>query len=141
MYKDRSQVKEGYFASTDIFFKISDLEQYKSLWMGLSGLENVAVESVQYDHSRRIEFQNETRQKALLVAREKAAALAATLGAKSGEPLKIAQDSSLQEYFSASRYSNSISMSEDDLNKSESIAPGKIPIRMTMGATFRLKSE
>ena len=41
--------------------------------LGLAAIPDVSVEGVTYDHSKRIEFQNETRRKALLKAKEKAA--------------------------------------------------------------------
>ena len=137
-YRFSSRVKNGYFASTDIFFKLHDFEKYKSLWMGISQIEYVTVNSVSYDHSKRIEFQNETRKKALLAAKEKAIALAETLGSQIGEPLLIEEDTSMQDYPSIRTFGNSISMDEDDLIKGEGIAPGMIPIKMRMKTVFRL---
>ena len=135
--KTFTSVKEGYFASTDIFFKIHDFEKYNSLWIGLSQFEFVTVNNVSYDHSKRIDFQNETRKKALLIAKEKAVALAETLGSQIGEPLLIEDDGS-NDYISIRTYSNSISRSEYDSYKGDGIAPGMIPIRMRIKVAFRL---
>lgn len=139
-YRSNSRVKEGYFASTNIFFKITDFQQYRPLWFGLSRFESVTVDGVYYDHSKRIDFQNETRKEALLAAKEKAIVLAETLGSRIGEPLLIEEDASLQEYLRNSRYSNVLSRSENDLNAGEGIAPGTIPIKMKMKLVFRLIS-
>ena len=55
-YKGREQVKDGFFASTDISFKVKDLAKYTKLWIGLSRLPHVALKGVYYDHSQRIEY-------------------------------------------------------------------------------------
>lgn len=141
VYRDRSQVKEGYFASTQISFKITDFQKYKPLWMGLSQIENVTVGGVNYAHSNIIDFQNETRKQALLVAKEKAVALAETLGSKIGEPLLIEEDASSQGYRASPNYWNTVSIDGVALpgsDKGEGIAPGTIPIRMKMKLVFRL---
>jgi len=83
-YRASSRVREGYIASTQLSFKTTDLELYTQLWLGLAEMPVVRVESVTYDHTRRIEFQNQTRAKAIQVAKDKAAASAKTLGAKVG---------------------------------------------------------
>lgn len=137
--KNKSRIQEGYFASTEIFFKIKDLKKYKSLWVTLSKIDHVTVEGVYYDHSNRIEYQDETRKKALLAARSKAIALSEALGSEIGEPLLIEEDTSIQDYARRSLCSNSISfVNESDFDAIESIAPGKIPIRIRMKLSFRL---
>lgn len=136
-YKNESRVKEGYFASTNISFKIEDFHQYEPLWIGLARISHVSVDEIYYDHSKEIDYQNETRQKALLVAREKAITLARTLGSRIGEPLLIEEDIPPQDFLSRSRYSN-IVMQENDSSKEEGIAPGKITIRMRIKTAFRL---
>ena len=71
-YKNNSRVREGYFASTLISFTLTAFEKYQNLWSGLANIKNVSIQNVNYDHSKRIEFQNKTRLKALLAAKEKA---------------------------------------------------------------------
>ena len=78
-YRNSSRVREGYFASTAVAFRTPNLNTYKTLWLGLAAIPDVSVEGVTYDHSKCIEFQNETRRKALRKAKEKAADLAKTL--------------------------------------------------------------
>jgi uncharacterized protein YggE len=139
-YRFGSQVKEGYFASTIMRFHTSELEKYKPLWIGLADIPGVSVDNVSYDHSKRIEFQNETRQKALLLAKEKATDLAKTLGSEIREPLLIEEDLSVSEGWQEINGSmrNSISSSDEGANPKADMAPGKIPITIRVKVSFRL---
>lgn len=133
--KDDSLVKEGYFGSTGIIFKVEDFRKYNVLWMGLSKIANVSVGGVYYNHSKRIAYQNETRKNALLAAKEKAAALAEALGSSIGEPLLIEEEDGDSSRLSAV---NSFREIESGSEMPEGIAPGKIPIRVRVKVAFRL---
>jgi len=144
-YKNNSWVQEGYFASTDITFKLDDFEQYKALWMGLSGIPNVSVRTVQYDHSRRIEYQNDTRTKAVVAARDKARALAGALDSTIAEPLLIEEDLAGNEGWDREALLNNVrNVSFYEGNggtRDEQLAPGTIPIRVRVKVAFRLISH
>jgi uncharacterized protein YggE len=139
-YKGQSWVKEGYFASTRISFRTSDLATYKPLWLGLAEVSGVTVEGVYYDHSKRIAYQNETRRKALLAAKEKAADLAKTLGSEIAEPLLIEEDLSVSEDWlqTTSNISNRTALEQKEGAEREALAPGTIPIRTRVKVVFRL---
>ena len=96
VYRNNSRIKEGYKANTFISFTVEDLNIYDEIWMGLSKISGISVESISYDSSKRIETQNSTRKKALLNAKEKAEALADTISAKLGETLIIEEDLSTE---------------------------------------------
>jgi uncharacterized protein YggE len=91
---NRERVKVGYHASTSIGFTISDFDLYQKIWFGLAEIDGVSIESTQYAHSDRIRYQNESREKAVLAAREKAVNLAKTLGSQVREPQKNRRSSS-----------------------------------------------
>ncbi len=97
VYKNKTQVKEGYFASTGVSFTILEFEKYNRIWEELSKIQEVSVQNVFYDHIKRIEYQNETRIKAVLEAKNKAEALVKAVGSEIGEPLLIEEDLSLNE--------------------------------------------
>lgn len=137
-YKNNSRVKEGYYSSTDISFKLKDFNKYKDLWMSLAKISEVSVNGVYYDYSGRIEVQNETRQKALLAARDKAKALAETLGSTIGEPLLIEELFSYQDDVNKSRFSNVVNGYASESDVDNIVAPGQIPIRMQVKTSFRL---
>lgn len=139
-YRNDENVKIGYYASTDVTFTIADLNLYEKLWMGLSQIEGVSIQDVEYGHSDRIRFQNESRQKALLAAKEKAAALAGTLGSNLGEVLKI-EESAPQ--FRPMPYSNLISNESYDMGQAASmqvLEPGQITISTQVFVVFKLQN-
>ncbi|NOX58745.1 MAG: SIMPL domain-containing protein [Planctomycetes bacterium] len=134
-YRKNNRVKEGYYASTSITFDLDDFAKYKGLWFGLAQIQHVGIDSVSYDSSKRIMHQNETRKKALTVAREKAKALANALGSQIGEPLLIEEDMTSQSAYQF--YSNSLA-SDGDGTADANLAPGRIPIQMRVKVSFRL---
>ncbi len=141
-YKGREQIKDGYFASTDIAFKVEDLAKYTKLWIGLSRLPHVSLTGVHYDHSQRIELRNKTRKKALLAAKAKAEGLADAIGSRIGRPLSI-EESSGNFGLRTSNYnmSNSITGSASSSGDTVDLAPGLIPITMQVKVSFLLITE
>jgi uncharacterized protein YggE len=107
-------------------------------------MSHLSVNSVSYDHSKRVELQKETRKKALLAAKEKAGVMAETLDAKIGEVLAISEDmENGGGWNNRANLNNSvqaIAVASDGENGS-SIAPGTIPIRMRVLVTFRLLND
>jgi uncharacterized protein len=140
-YINNSRVKQGYFASTVVSFRTSELGTYKPLWMGLAEIPGVTVNNVAYDHSKRIEFQNETRQKALLAAKEKAETMAKALGSEIREPLAIEEDLSVSEGWGGSNWNRVVqsnTVADQGATPTADLAPGKIPITIRMKVSFRL---
>jgi uncharacterized protein YggE len=142
-YKESTgRIKEGYFAATQVSFKLTNFDLYNKLWFGLAKIPNVSVQGVFFDHTRRIDFQNETRQKAVVTARDKAAMLARALGATLGEALSVEEQNA--EVMPAARNNlimNSIAATADDSEQAQALAPGTIPITTRVQATFRLVSK
>jgi uncharacterized protein YggE len=95
------------------------------------------VRYVILDTSDRIKFQNEARTKAILAAREKATAIAETLGVKIGRPLSVEEDLSTEPYRNntSNIESNDLSMTGSAAG-SDQVAPGFIPITARMKAAF-----
>lgn len=137
-YKNGDRVQNGYFASTMISFKLTDFGLYNKLWLGLAKLPSVSVENVAYDHTKRIDYQNETRRKAVLAAREKADDLARALGSAIGEPLLIEEQVVENNWAANSAMNNLRQVSDEEAAGAEGIAPGRIPIRTRVRASFRL---
>ena len=141
MYLNHSQVKDGYFASTEIFFKIKDFKKYSPLWLGLSRLENVSVNDVYYGHLDRIKLQNETRKQALLAAKKKAIVIAETLDSRIGAPLVIEEVRVSQKVFNGGAVPNIVVVNEGGSDKQEGVALGKIPITMKVKISFKLITD
>lgn len=144
VYRAHSYVKEGYRATTSVSFKLADLTKYQEVWTRLAAINGLSVNGAAYDLSKRIELQKETRQKALLAAKEKAGLMAAALDSKIGDVLSVVED--LQATEGAARGGNFVannsvaqaSISAPDAENSLIIAPGTIPIRIRVIVTFNL---
>jgi len=136
---NRESVKVGYRASTNISFTISDFALYQKIWFGLAEIEGVSIQSTQYAHSDRIRYQNESREQAVLVAREKAVNLAKVLKSHVTEPLKIEEVAQ----HSAISYSNFASNSISDISQgttTSNLALGQISISTKVRIVFKLKN-
>jgi uncharacterized protein YggE len=135
VYRDRSRVKEGYFARTYVTFSMTDFSKYKKIWLELAEIDSVSVTNVSYDHTERISIQNKTRIKALQAAKEKARVLAESIGSSIAEPLLIEEEQTSLD----TRTLNVARFAEADGSQgTSSISPGLIPIRMRIKASFRL---
>ncbi len=142
-YVSNERVQEGYFASTDVQFTLADLTRYSSVWIGLSELKGVQVSNVSLESSERIKYQNEARTNAVLAAKEKAGAIAGILGTHIGQPLIVEEDLSVQDVYrgQASITSNVASWAGSPMERSQSVAPGSIPVRARVKAIFSLPKK
>ncbi len=135
--RDRDErVKEGYYATTSVSFEVKDLTKYQSIWQALSKKENIRVNYAEFDTSSRIKYQNETRNNALLAAKEKASSMAKILGAEIGEPLEI--NEVIYDDYRYNRSNCNLMFTDDTPGKST--LPGKITVKMSVSAAFRLIS-
>lgn len=140
-YTSGSWIKSGYYAKTDVSFKITDFELYKKLWLGLAGIQGVSVQNVSCDHSKRIDYRNETRRKALQAAKDKAGEMAKVLGAEIGEPLLVEEDLSVSEGWWGGQNLAMNSLRTVDNEKPEmleQLSLGTIPIKARVKVSFRL---
>jgi len=144
-YTSGSWVKSGYFAKTEISFKITNFDLYKKLWVGLAKISGVSVQSVAYDNSKRIDYRNETRQKALQAAKEKASAMSKVLGSEIGEPLLVEEDLSVSEGWqgnyavqAVNAINNLQAVENGNAREDTQLSLGTIPIRARVKVSFRL---
>jgi uncharacterized protein len=98
VYIRQEYVKDGYVASTDLTVTVCDLTKYIAVWKGVAAIDGASVNSIRFDHSKRIEFVNEARKKAVAVAKTKAAMLAEVYGAKIGAPVSITEEETPASY-------------------------------------------
>ena len=138
------RVTEGYAASTDVQFTLTDFANYATLWTGLSAIPGVQIRNVSMDHSERIKYQNEARTKAVLAARDKAKAIAETLGMQTGLPLAIEEDLAAVEAYrvvSTNIAANVASMAGLPGEVDPSVALGTIPIMARVKAVFSMSKK
>jgi len=115
------------------------LDLYEKLWFGLAQIDGVSIQNVEYGHSDRIRLQNESRQKALLAARDKAAQLANTLGAQLGGVLKIEEAASQVGPFPVARMASNVMYAQEAQAPAHVLEPGQIIISTQVHAVFKLR--
>ena len=135
-YRNSSRVKEGYFASTDIMFKLSEMDKYGYFWMKFSEVNDLSIGNVTYAISDNKRYDHELRKKALLAAKEKARGMAEILGAEIGEPLAIEEDiPAAVRPIAAARMLQAEGMAHGG---EQAVAPGKITLQDRVKVIFRL---
>ena len=101
----------------------------------------MSLTGVSYDNTRRIEFRNETRIKALRAAKSKAESLAEALGSKIGRPLSIVETSESYGVTSNFMTSNAMARAPNSASETTNLALGQIPINAQVKVTFLLITE
>lgn len=139
-YRKGTRVREGYFASTDVSFKLTALDDYNRLWMSLAEMAHVSLHRTRYELTDKNRHQDEVRKSALLSAKEKAASMAEILNVEIGEPLVIQED---WQGFKPVRESgmalkSMAAMDAPAVGSQNALAPGKIPVRARVKLTFRI---
>ncbi|MBN1577575.1 MAG: SIMPL domain-containing protein [Chitinispirillaceae bacterium] len=139
-YERGSRFKIGYYAKTYIMFSNKNMESYYDIWMGLSRIDNVKIDKIDYDYSKRTEIQNRTRKEALQKAMEKAESLAGTLGCHIGKVIDIYEDLSADEkYFMDGPYNIMLPESRSPKETTLLLSPDKITIKTRVKAIFELQ--
>lgn len=144
LYRNQSQIKEGYFALSNISFTITNLNKYKDIWIGLSKFSDIQIERILFDNTAKIDIQNEVRNMALIKAKEKAESMANTLSMALGKPVTIIEDQTInnnvrEKYLSNQLYTDNNMISQN--TSDEIIAPGKIKIAMRVKVEFELNTR
>ena len=139
VFRDSSDVMEGYFARTDVAFETESIDMYSSLWRQFASAPGVSVTHVGFDHSDRIGIRNEARNDALLAAKDKAASMAEVLGSTLGPPVSI------EEVPSDTRrqFSNSFALYSENPGQSGNsgdISLGQIAIQARVTVSFELRN-
>jgi len=88
-YSDGKREMTGYFASSDVAFKLKDLSKYYDLSDELAANQDIEVVSSGYNVSDYEKYSLEAYKKALKAAESKASFMCSTLGVKPGKVLQI----------------------------------------------------
>jgi uncharacterized protein YggE len=138
-YRDRGAIKDGYDATTQVSFTMRKFTDYREMWLGLSRLAGVMVDSISWDTTTRIEVQNSTRDEALKNARAKADQMATGLGSRIAAPLAIEEVLMEDPWTNPSANFNSSRVAPpSDGSSDEAVAPGAVPIRVRVKVSFQL---
>lgn len=132
----RQRVQKGYYAAAVLSFESPSLENYPSLWEGLSQLPSVSIEGVMFAVSNRIQILENTRIQALLAAKKKAEQLANTLETRIGQPLLIEEEASRRDDLRTSIAFSAQRRTAEAEN--QSLSPGTLSIQVRIKAVFHL---
>lgn len=135
IYRNGSRLKEGYFARTFVTFSMTDFTKYKKIWLGLAAINDVSVQNIDYDHTDRINIQNETRVRALHEAKSKAKILAESIGSSIAEPVLIEEEWAGDDVVMNNARAAAANF---EGQADSSVSPGLISIRTRVKASFRL---
>lgn len=138
VYRQGSQIRDGYIATSAITFKTIDLKKYESLWFGLAKINKVTIQNVVYELSDKTAYVNRIRSVALLDAKNKAESMAATLDSEVGEPLIIEEGFSGDSARFQGRSALKMEAMIDSSAQQSMSMPGLIPVRVVAKVTFRL---
>ncbi|WP_196139220.1 SIMPL domain-containing protein [Aliikangiella sp. G2MR2-5] len=134
-YRNNQWIKEGYFASSQINFKLEDLDKYKMLWNALALFPEVSMNGFSYAHSKMDDLKADLREKALINARDKARLMAKALDMSIGKPIVIEEVGASPVPFRAERMMSAAPQMKSDDN----ISPGTIDYSMSVNVVFSLQ--
>ena len=135
-YIGGQRIKKGYYAATVVSFESPSLENYPSLWKGLSQLPSVSIEGIMFDVSNRIQIQEDIPIQALLAAKKKAERLASALETRIGQPLLIEEEASRRDDVRAAIAFSAQRRAAESEN--QSLSPGTLSIQARIKAVFPL---
>jgi uncharacterized protein YggE len=136
-YRDSNRVKEGYYAATEVMFRLTEMDRYDDFWMKLSEYNHVGIKSVSFEISDETKYHAELRQRALLAAKEKAEQMAGVLDSGIGEPLVIEET----PFASGLQYESARMMATEDVamgGGQSAVAPGRITLEAQVTVVYRL---
>ena len=131
VYRNNSRVKEGYIASTTVYFELSDFTKYEAIWQALSKIREVSVDWVNYDYSKKNEARNQVQIEALQNAKQKAMSMASAMGQELGEVLIIQELAGGGVQHPASRRTFAEAAMVDQASAS-SVSPGSLTIETSV---------
>jgi uncharacterized protein len=127
----------AYEVSQSTTITLKDISKYDSLISKLLKAGANRIDGVYFGVRETRKYRDEARSKAILAAKEKAAAMAAELGQTLGKPWEISEESGWNSYqYMANNVSRDKSVSAED---ESTVAPGEITIRASVKVSFQLE--
>jgi uncharacterized protein YggE len=129
----------NYMASNTMSVKLRDLKKYENVMNGLLETGINGIDHIQFGSSKEEQLMAESRQKAMLQAKEKAQQYAGALGQTIGRAVSISEPSS--NNFPQPRYKAAVMMdSEGGVSGDQyTLAPGEMLLKTTVNVRFLLQ--
>jgi uncharacterized protein YggE len=138
------KIFKGYEVSTTVIVRLTKIAQFEDFFSEALKTGVTEISKVKFETSKLRENKDKARDMALRAAKEKAAAMAASVGQTIGKAIKISEVSENQNYDNASLASNAVgyaNTSSVTVSSSESLAtfsPGTIKISAQVTVSFVL---
>lgn len=136
--KDNNNVKDGFVASTQIAFELTEIDKYHEVWLLLSNIKGLRIHNSSWgiEASHQLNLMAKARTLALNNAKEKAIKMANDLSMDILNPLKISDTSTASPYRSHER----MSFASDAMtaHSSASHATGTIKVNVSVNVTFEM---
>jgi uncharacterized protein len=139
-----TKIFKGYEVSKTVIVRLKDISRFEEFFSEVLKTGITEVNSVRFETSKLRENKDQARDMAMKAAREKAVAMAASIGQNVGKALKITEGTVANQNYSANYSANSMSNSTSvslSANFSQSLAtfaPGAIKVEAHVTVSFQL---
>ena len=136
------KVFKGYEVSKTIVVRLRDISKFEDFFNETLKTGLTEVDSVKFETSKLREVKDQARDMAMKAAKEKATAMAFSIGQTIGKAIKITEGTVSNQYFSSNISSNSnITLQRTALTVTENLAtfsPGTIKVEADVTVSFLL---
>lgn len=131
----------GYWVRKDLVFTLRDVARAEGLLSELLDYGVWSINSISFRSSQMRKYRDQARDMAMKAAREKAAALAGSVGQKIGKAYSIEEEVPSRSYASQNSMSNSVSTVESETSSASegTLALGLIKISARVTVKFELE--
>ena len=139
-WTDGRQILRGYQVSQQLSVKIRDLDKVGDILGKVGELGANQVNGVTFDVDDKTDIQKQSRDKAIADAKEKAQALAKSLGMKLGKVVSFSEDSgSYPTPIMYNSYDKVMAVGQSAATPSPSVESGSLDVSKTVSITFELE--
>lgn len=133
-----TKVFRGYEVSKTVVVKLTDISRFEEFFAEVLKTGVTEVNSVKFETSRLRENKDKARDLAMRAAREKAVAMAASVGQTIGKALRITEGNVVSPSYSPNVTSNAMSVGGSFSEGVATFAPGAIKVEAQVTVTFLL---
>jgi uncharacterized protein YggE len=133
----------GYTSRNTFVVTVRDVTKLDPVLSALLAAGINRIQGIEFQTTELKKYREQAREMALLAAKEKAEKMAATLGRKIGGPLQITENQSSVPWNGYGRagamsQNAAVSVPSSELEETETVSLGKIPVKANVSVTFLL---
>lgn len=135
------RIFRGYEISKTVVIRLTDISRFEEFFTNLMNTGVSEINSVTFETSKIREQKDKAREMAMKAAREKALAMAGTIGQTIGKAINITEGSIgtlAYANYPAKTMANSVGVLGDDARSMTTIAPGTIMVEAQVTVSFML---